>query len=178
LVEEWPDWIDSVLIRLRNLLIFRAMRVMALTGGIASGKSTACKLLREWLPSIVIFDCDATVHRLLESDPAVAEIISAAFGMEALHPQGRIDRHFLRGKVFADDVARAKLETILHPRVLQECLDSLKQAATRGAELFVADVPLFFEKGFEFGQAQVLVVASSRSTQIQRLRRVAGSMTS
>ncbi len=150
------------------------MRVMALTGGIASGKSTVCRLLREWLPAIAIFDCDEAVNRLLESDPAVAEIIATTFGDHALDGAGRIDRHFLRGRVFADAEARLKLESILHPRVRQECLDSLERAATRGAELFVADVPLFFEKGFDFGQDQVLVVASSRSTQIQRLRARSG----
>ncbi|MES2923737.1 MAG: transcription termination factor Rho [Verrucomicrobiota bacterium] len=150
------------------------MRVMALTGGIASGKSTVCRVLRELLPGIVIFDCDASVNGMLESDPEVAGIIAAAFGDQALDSAGRIDRHFLRGRVFADEVARLKLESILHPRVRQECLDSLEGAATRGAELFVADVPLFFEKGFDFGQNQVLVVASSRSTQIQRLKARSG----
>ncbi len=146
------------------------MQVMALTGGIASGKSTVCRVLSEFLPKIVIFDCDTTVHRMLENDPEVAAIIRESFGDKALDGQGRIDRHFLRGKVFADQEARLRLESILHPLVKQECLDSLQQAATRGAELFVADVPLFFEKGFDFGQHQVMVVASSRSTQIQRLK--------
>ena len=143
---------------------------MALTGGIASGKSTVCRVLREFLPTIEIFDCDAAVHRMLEADPEVAAIISEAFGDQALDSHGRIDRHFLRGRVFADEAARLRLEAILHPRVRQECLDSREKAATRGADLFVADVPLFFEKGFDYGQSQVLVVASSRGTQIQRLK--------
>jgi transcription termination factor Rho len=146
------------------------MQVMALTGGIASGKSTVCRFLREFLPSIVIFDCDAAVHRMLDGDEEVTAIIAGAFGGQALDGQGHIDRHFLRGMVFADEAARLRLEAILHPRVKQECLASLETAATRGAQLFVADVPLFFEKGFDFGQDQVLVVASSRDTQIQRLK--------
>lgn len=146
------------------------MHVMALTGGIASGKSTVCRFLREFLPSVVIFDCDAAVHRMLEGDAEVSGIIVGAFGDEALDGQGRVDRHFLRGRVFADEAARLRLEAILHPRVKQECLASMEAAATRGAELFVADVPLFFEKGFDFGQDEVLVVASSRATQIQRLK--------
>ena len=145
------------------------MQVMALTGGIASGKSTVCRFLREFLPTIVIFDCDAAVHRMLDGDEEVAGIVREAFGSEALDANGRIDRHFLRGRVFADDAARLRLEAILHPRVKEECLASMDAAATRGAELFVADVPLFFEKSFDIGQAQVLVVASSRATQIQRL---------
>ena len=149
------------------------MRVMALTGGIASGKSTVCRLLLEWLP-VVVFDCDAAVHRMLEADPMVAKAVAEAFGGESIDPQGRIDRQFLRGRVFDDDAARLRLEAILHPRVRQECLDSREQAATRGAELFVADVPLFFEKGFDFGQTKVIVVASSRSTQIQRLKARSG----
>jgi transcription termination factor Rho len=146
------------------------MQVMALTGGIASGKSTVCRVLREYLPAVVIFDCDAAVHRLLEGDPEVAAIVLESFGDQALDAEGRIDRHFLRGQVFSDEAARLRLEAILHPRVKQECLDSLEIAATRGADLFIADVPLFFEKGFDFGQNQVLVVASSRATQIQRLK--------
>jgi transcription termination factor Rho len=146
------------------------MRVIALTGGIASGKTTFCRLLRELLPGVVIFDCDESVHQLLASNPAVAERVGAEFGPEAIDGHGKIDRAFLRGRVFNDEVARVTLEGILHPRVRQECLDSLEQAATRGAELFVADVPLLFEKGFDFGQTQVLVVASSRFSQIQRLK--------
>ena len=147
---------------------------MVLTGGIASGKSSVCRLLREWLPAVVIFDCDAAVHRMLESDPVVTSQIGEVFGSQALDARGQVDRHFLRGRVFAQESARICLEQILHPRVRQECLDSLAQAVKRGAELFVADVPLFFEKGFDFGQSQVLVVASSRSTQVQRLKARSG----
>ncbi|MES2658406.1 MAG: transcription termination factor Rho [Verrucomicrobiota bacterium] len=150
------------------------MRVMALTGGIASGKSTFCLLLRQCLPSVEIFDCDASVHAMLESDPEVAGLLAEAFGNEVLDSQGLVDRGWLRERVFADNAARSKLEAILHPRVRQECLDSRERAATRGAELFVADVPLLFEKGFDFGQTQVLVVASTRSTQIQRLKARSG----
>ncbi len=146
------------------------MRVIALTGGIASGKSTVCRLLRQWLPKLVIFDCDAAVRRLLEEDAAIARQVAEDFGDAALHASGRIDRNFLRGQVFSDEAARLRLEAILHPRVRQECLDSRSQAAQSGASLFVADVPLLFEKGFDFGQEQVIVVASSRATQIQRLK--------
>lgn len=146
------------------------MRIVALTGGIASGKSSACRLLQECISSVELFDCDAAVHRLLESDPGVVAGILDFFGPPALDGRGGVDRQFLRERVFMDDAARRGLESILHPRVRQECLDSVKMAVTRGAELFVADVPLLFERGFDFGQAQVLVVACSRSTQTQRIR--------
>jgi transcription termination factor Rho len=146
------------------------MQVMALTGGIASGKSTVGRFLREFVPSLELFDCDAAVHRLLEADAEVSRFVAEAFGDGALDKQGRVDRHFLRGRVFADKAARLRLEEILHPRVKEECLASIETAAKRGVELFVADVPLFFEKGFDIGQGRVLLVASSRATQIKRLK--------
>ena len=150
------------------------MRVMALTGGIASGKSTVCRLLRDCLPSVVTFDSDAAVRRMLEVDPEVVAVVTEVFGTAALDRHGRIDRHFLRGRVFSDPAARLRLEEIIHPRVRKECLAMLAQAEQAGATLFVADIPLFFEKGFDFGQEQVIVVASSRETQIQRLKARSG----
>ncbi len=146
------------------------MQIMALTGGIACGKSTACQILQELMPAVVIFDCDSSVHRLLDGDKEVAAEISEVFGDPAIGADGKVDRGFLREKVFADAGQREILEKCLHPRVLQECLDSRQRAAKSGADLFIADVPLFFEKGFDFGQDKVIVIASSRSTQIDRLK--------
>ena len=150
------------------------MVVTVLTGGIATGKSTLCRLLQQSGLSCEIFDSDASVHRLLESDPQVAEMIRTELGEGVFGADGKIDRSELRGLVFSDPSKRVQLEGILHPKVREECLDSLQRAAKRGAELFVADVPLFFEKGFDFGQSKVLVVASSRSTQVQRLKARSG----
>lgn len=146
------------------------MKVMVLTGGIACGKSTALELLREFLPGAAIFDCDESVSALLDSDERVAGEILGTFGPEAVGSDGCVNRAYLRGEVFENGGKRRKLEEILHPRVMEECLASRDEAAKQGADLFVADIPLFFEKGFEIGQQQVLVVATSRDTQVQRLK--------
>lgn len=146
------------------------MQVWALTGGIATGKSTACVMLREAVAGLRLFDCDASVRGLLAGDDAVAAEIREAFGAQALAADGGVNRAFLRERVFAHAECRLRLEAILHPRVRKECLDSLASAATEGAALFVADVPLLFEKGFDFGQQGSLLVAVSRATQIQRLQ--------
>ena len=130
--------------------------------------------MRDVLNTVVVFDSDAAVRRMLETDEEVIALVRDAFGEMALDHRGKIDRHFLRGKVFADDAARLQLEGITHPRVLQECLASRAKAEQSGATLFVADIPLFFEKGFDFGQDEVIVVASSRTTQIQRLEARSG----
>ena len=146
------------------------MRIVALTGGIASGKSTACRLLAEVVPSVRLFDCDASVRKLLETDPQVAARVVAMFGREVAGADGALNRAMLRSRVFADPASRRLLEGILHPRVREECLASRDLAAKEGAALFVADVPLLFENGFDFGQEQALLVAVSRATQIARLK--------
>jgi len=146
------------------------MRVLALTGGIASGKSTVVRWFRELLPGVVVFDSDATVRALLEGDAEVAAAISETFGAGAVDAEGRVDRGFLRGKVFGNPPERKKLEGILHPRVRKECLALLERGASNGAGIFVADIPLFFETGFDFGQDEVIVVACSRRSQIERVR--------
>ncbi|MES2996270.1 MAG: transcription termination factor Rho [Verrucomicrobiota bacterium] len=143
---------------------------MALTGGIASGKSTVGRLLQEFIPNMEFFDCDAEVRALLENDAEISRVIAAEFGAEILGESGFPDRAKLRAVVFPAPAARRRLEEILHPRVRQECLARREEAAKRGAALFVADVPLLFEKGFDFGQAKTLLAAVSRPVQIQRLQ--------
>ncbi|NJR41341.1 MAG: dephospho-CoA kinase [Akkermansiaceae bacterium] len=76
------------------------MRVAVLTGGIASGKSTVCRIMKEFLPSVEIFDCDAAVRRMLDSDPAVATTLAQTFGENVIDAEGKVDRDFLRNSVF------------------------------------------------------------------------------
>ena len=145
------------------------MLILALTGGIATGKSSAIRQFREFLPDIVVFDCDASVRRLLETPEVVSEI-TAAFGVGVLDPEGALDRGKLRTEIFADEAKRAALEGILHPRVRQECLALRDEAAKKGARCFLADVPLLFENGFDFGQTRAITVSTSRATQVARLK--------
>jgi transcription termination factor Rho len=146
------------------------MKVIALTGGIASGKSTACRMFREWCPGLVLFEADACVRRLLEEDRAVATAVVARFGSECRLAHGGIDRAALRGRVFHRPDERRDLEGILHPRVREECLESLSRARKIGASLFLADIPLLFESPFDFGQETSLLIAVGRDTQLKRLR--------
>lgn len=146
------------------------MRIFALTGGIATGKSTVCELIREMIPGVEIFDCDACVKSLLAGDEAVGAAIVEKFGPEARLADGTINRGFLRETIYADAAKREVLEGILHPRVREECLASRDAAAKQGRVVFVADVPLLFEKGFDFGQERSLLIATTRTTQIQRLK--------
>jgi dephospho-CoA kinase len=146
------------------------MRIFALTGGIATGKSTVCELIREIIPGVEIFDCDACVKSLFAGDEAVGTAVVEKFGPEARLADGTINRGFLRETIYADAAKREVLEGILHPRVREECLASRDAAAKQGRVVFVADVPLLFEKGFDFGQERSLLIATTRTTQIQRLK--------
>lgn len=146
------------------------MHILGLTGGMACGKSTVSRAIHTMWPGAVIFDADACVRDLLDSDATVAEEIRTTFGSDIVAASGTIDRDTLRARVFSNPPEREKLEAILHPRVRKECLASRDHARKSGAGLFVADVPLLFEKGFDFGQSAAMLVASSHETQVRRIR--------
>lgn len=152
----------------RRLLV--GMHVFGLSGGVASGKSTACRVIARLCPKAVIFDADACVHGLLSSDRGVAEAVSDRFGKGVLNGDGGVERSALRGQIFSDFAARKDLEAILHPRVREECLESLASARTLGLSLFVADIPLLFENEFDFGQEGNLLIAAGSETRRRRLR--------
>ena len=99
-----------------------------------------------------------------------AEIVER-FGQDVMLPDGRLDKVRLRDHVFSDPSAKAFLEDVFHPRVREECLALLQESAKKNvSRLFVADIPLLFENGFDFGQSGNLLVATRRQTQVERLK--------
>jgi transcription termination factor Rho len=146
------------------------MYVFALTGGIATGKSTFARLFQELLPKAEVFDCDDCVGRLL-AEPAIIELVITVLGAEVGDGKGGLSRNRLRDHVFDDAEARAALEGVLHPRVREECLEFKERTAKEGVSpVFIADVPLLFESGFDFGYERSLLVATTRETQLARLK--------
>ena len=145
------------------------LSIIALTGGIATGKSTCCAIFEDLSPETVVFDADACVGRLYGEAEVIGELI-AHFGQEVTDTSG-INKAWLRDQAFAVPEARKFLEQIFHPRVRKECLALLRQTAKKpSSRLFVADIPLLFESGFDFGQSANVLVATSRETQIDRLK--------
>ncbi len=145
------------------------MLTLALTGGIATGKTTVTELFREFVPDIVIFDCDVAVAQLLQS-PEVIEEIREKLGAGVIDPETRaVIKPGLRALILADPSKRKVLENILHPRVREQCLALKEISASNEARCFLADVPLLYENGFDFGQQQTLVVSCTQETQIKRL---------
>ena len=151
-----------------------SLTIIALTGGIATGKSTCCSVLRELLPELVVFDADQSVASLYQ-DSQVIEEIGDEFGDIVYDEKGGINKAWLRERAFGDLNVRRFLEQIFHPRVRQECLALLeREDKYPSSRLFVADIPLLFESGFDFGQSANLLVATSRETQIDRLKNRSG----
>lgn len=146
------------------------MRAIAVTGGIATGKSVFCEAVVSLEPTVVVFDADEAVARLY-GEAEVRREIRDAFGEEAFRSDGEPDRGFLRELAFGEEMARRRLEEIFHPRVRRDCLARREIAAKSGAApLFVADIPLLFESGIDFGAEAVVVVACPPATQAHRLR--------
>ena len=118
-------------------------RVIGLSGGIGTGKSTVAAMLAKL--GAVVIDADAIVRELqAPGTPMLAEI-AAAFGPEVITPDGSLDRARLGDLVFRDPGARERLGRIVHPGVGAEMLRRLEAARRAGARLVVLDIPLLFE---------------------------------
>lgn len=142
------------------------MKVIGLTGGIASGKSTASAYLREL--GAVIVDADAISRASTRCGGAAFEAVCAAFG-DILGADGEIDRRKLGGIVFADEDARRKLNSIVHPAVMAESRAQIENARASGAKMCILDVPLLFETGMEKLCDETWLIYVPREEQIRRM---------
>ena len=142
------------------------MAVIGVTGGIGSGKSTFSKMLAEKLGAR-LFDADSAARELLESDPAVREKITTELFAEAYTPDGKPDRAAIRRLVFHDAAAKARLESILHPRI-RERWTQLAAECRQNATPLVVEIPLLFETGAEHLFDRIVTVACSLETQLAR----------
>jgi dephospho-CoA kinase len=142
------------------------MAVIGVTGGIGSGKSTFSKMLAEKLAAR-LFDADAASRELLEHDPEVRRRISSELFAEAYTPDGQSDRAAIRRLVFQDPAAKARLESILHPRI-RERWTQLAEECRQNATPLVVEIPLLFETGAERFFDRIVTVACSPETQLAR----------
>jgi dephospho-CoA kinase len=142
------------------------MRIIGLTGGLGSGKSTVSQMLRDLGATVVDADADAR-DALAPGSGGAAQAI-AAFGPEIADAAGHIDRQRLADIVFADPAARARLNAIVHPFVRARMAEAIDDAARRGLEAVVADIPLLYESHLEAGTAEVWVVWVPEEVQVRR----------
>jgi dephospho-CoA kinase len=141
---------------------------VALTGGIATGKSYArARFETRGIPTV---DADVLAREVVAPGTPGLEAVVRQFGRDVLDMEGGLDRARLAGLVFADTTARRALEAIVHPRV-QAAIEAFFEARSHGgATLAIADIPLLFETGRAGAFDVVLVAACSPEQQLTRLR--------
>jgi dephospho-CoA kinase len=143
------------------------MRVIGLTGGIASGKSTVSEMLRELGAPIV--DADLLARQVVEPGaPALAEIVER-FGAGVLDEDGRLDRKKLGAIVFDDAAARRDLNRITHPRIAAAGQEAIAAHGAAGAAVVIYDAALIVENNLHRALAGLIVVSLPRDVQRQRL---------
>ncbi|MGH7408806.1 MAG: dephospho-CoA kinase [Candidatus Methylomirabilales bacterium] len=149
------------------------MLVVGLTGGIATGKSTAARMLEE--RGAAVLDADALVRELQVPGTEVHRAILAAFGQEILAPDGTLDREKLGARVFADPAARRALEAIVHPAVTAEIARRVEALRLGGrTRLCVLEAALLVEGGPRGIVDRVVVITAPEAEQVARLRVKAG----
>lgn len=143
------------------------MKWIGLTGGIASGKSTVARILREMGHSVV--DADALARLVVaKNGPAYREVLSV-FGPDFVDGNGELDRKKLGQIVFADKKKRVQLEQIVHPKVKYLALLEKSRLETEGKNIAFYDVPLLYEKNLEAEFDAILLVYAPESIQIERM---------
>ena len=148
------------------------MFVIGLTGGIGSGKSTVCDMLRAKGGAVVY--ADLVGHEVYRPGTAVWDEVVAAFGREVLAADGEIDRRKLGGIVFADPQARRRLNAITHPpmrRLMAERLDELRR---QGVRVAVLEAALLIEAGWTDLTDEVWLTLAPPAVAAQRLMERSG----
>jgi dephospho-CoA kinase len=143
------------------------VKLIGLTGGIASGKSTAAAILRRLGAAVI--DADELSRQVVRPGNEAWQEIVDAFGPVLLEDQ-TLDRKKLRKMVFDNPAARQRLESIIHPKVRALAEKSIHELEAAGHVIIVYEVPLLYEGQLQLWLRPVILVACDVATQKQRLR--------
>ena len=144
------------------------MKIIGLTGGIGTGKSTVSRFLAEL--GAVIISADAAGHEAYQPGTEGWREVVAAFGKQVLTPIGDIDRKKLGELVFKDAAARVRLNAIMHPRMHDMILARIEELRKQGVRVVVLESPLLVEAGWLPMVDEVWVTVASESTVLYRLK--------
>jgi len=142
------------------------VKVLGLTGGIGSGKSMVASMFAQLGAEVI--DADQLAREVVEPGQPVLEEIATAFGSGVLMPDGRLDRGKLARIIFADPVARARLNAITHPRIQERMATEMALRGSRPG-LLILDIPLLYENDRAGTVEAVIVVWVDSKTQLRRL---------
>lgn len=144
------------------------MKLIGLTGGVGTGKSTVAKMLQDF--GHMVIDADQFAREVIETGTFGFRAVVENFGPEILE-KGEISRPKLREIIFKDSEKRRLLERITHPLVQWRSLQEIQFHKAMGARTLVYDVPLLFEKGYKGRFQSIIVVACDPEEQLSRVRK-------
>ncbi len=142
-------------------------RKIAVTGGAASGKSTVCRRFRE--KGLTVICLDEVSRDLMQPGKPVFTRVVRDFGPEVILDDGTLDRATLRSMISGDPGARAKLENVVQPAILEEMECQIRTSESRQEPFVVVEVPLLFELNMENRFDVTVLVALSEEVQVARL---------
>lgn len=142
--------------------------IIGLTGGIASGKSTVSKMIKEL--EIPVIDADVIAREVVEIGEVAFEKIVDYFGQEILNETGSLDRKKLGAIVFNNEEKRLVLNQIVHPAVRNRMNEKIEKQKKIGYKTIVLDIPLLFESKLTYLVDKIIVVFVDQEIQKQRLK--------
>ena len=146
----------------------RRYRIIGLTGGIGSGKSTAARRFVELGANV--YHADEISRQALEPGTVCYQQVIDAFGDGIRTIDGLINRKALAAIVFADETKRARLNDIIHPYVIDQLFSRAERdLANQGNAIAVFEVPLLFESGLDAKMDRTVVVSSDEESRIRRV---------
>lgn len=143
------------------------MLLVGLTGSIATGKSTAARILKGMDCTLV--DADQIARDVVRPSSPGLEALCRRFGRDILHESGELNRSCLGKIVFHDPKARALLNDILHPLIIGRLQEDIQKHRSESKQIVFVDVPLLFETGLDAMMDYVVVVYVDEATQLKRL---------
>jgi dephospho-CoA kinase len=142
--------------------------ILGLVGRAGSGKSTVARALAA--DGAAIVDADAIGHQVTDEDPEVRRVLSAEYGDDVYRADGTLDRSRVGEKVFNDPEARARLDALVHPRILDRAWQALNQLRLSGYRgVVVLDSALLLQWGMERACDAVMAVIAAEKEQISRM---------
>jgi len=148
------------------------MKVIGLTGGIGSGKSTVSQYLAEL--GAVILDADKVGHEAFKPDTPAWHDVVATFGRHILAPDGEVDRKKLGEIVFGDPQALSRLNQIMHPRMYDMMKARIEECRRQGVEVVVLEAAVLIEANWTPLVDEVWVTVASEAMVLERLKKQRG----
>jgi len=145
------------------------MKIIGLTGGIGTGKSTVSKILRSF--QVKVIDADEISRSLLLPGSPYVQELAAIFGSSILDDVGNLERKRFAEQVFASVETRKKLENFLHPLIRKEMGVAIEAARVAGEKILVLDIPLLFEGNYWVKRVdEIWLVDADEEIQIKRVK--------